>query len=286
MLPPHSFRNIYTKFLDKELAPGCKGDTNVKLKVCSNITDDAVKEVSLRTLLGSLKLSALQHRAVAAGVRRNEVDKAIDEDDPKSALIALVLSKQSFEARVEEAFMPASFAEKSFQSRDDDELVDQRKRLEELRAMAKRLEGPVQKHPKSGKSLMKKMQDSHLACIPGDKTAPEGENSTKRGDGISDEIETWRNGQLAYWESSSAYKQGSSPEGHVMLLKIARVYVSRDDTRGKSVVVRHKLNNEMQEMILCFPTKRDAEEWSYALWEFISKLREYRPKSRRSDQLG
>jgi hypothetical protein len=176
---------------------------------------------------------------------------------------------KTFADMASEAFMPSSYSGASFVATEQDESKDHRKHLKEFKAIARRLEGPVQKHPKSGRSLMKKMQDRYIACVP---SQEDGEKRHHR-DPIDDEIDSWRNGQLAYWETHAAYKQGNQPKGHVMLLKIAKVWVSKDDARGKSVVVKHKLNNEMNEMTLCFPTKRDAEEWSYALWEFISKLR-------------
>jgi hypothetical protein len=59
------------------------------------------EEATLRSQLASLKLSALRQRAISAGASCNEVDSAIDEEDPRSALIALILAKQDFETQVE-----------------------------------------------------------------------------------------------------------------------------------------------------------------------------------------
>lgn len=144
-----------------------------------------------------------------------------------------------------------------------------RKMLKELRAAADRLEGPVQKFPRSGKGLFKKMQDRYVAVIPGE--AP----STHSSEEDSAELSLWKAGQLAYWEDAAAYKRNAPPKGFVAILKIAKVWVSKDDSRSRSVVVKHKRGDEMQELVLCFPTKSAAEEWSYKLWEFISKLRGY-----------
>jgi len=155
----------------------------------------------------------------------------------------------------------ASFVGQSFNQAQADEEKEQRKNLKEIKSIAKRLEGPVQKYPRSGKGLFKKMQDRYVACIPGE------------GDGGDEEIALWKNGTLAYWECPASFKQDAAPKGFVTLLRIAKVWVSKDDARGRSVIVKHKRGDEMQELVLCFPTKRDAEEWSYALWEFISKLR-------------
>lgn len=153
----------------------------------------------------------------------------------------------------------------------DEENVEEaraiKKMLKELRNAADRLEGPVQKFPRSGKGLFKKMQDRYVALIPGE--APSSHSSEEE----NMELALWRAGQLAYWDDAAAFKRGGPPKGFVAILKIAKVWVSKDDSRSRSVVVKHKRGDEMQELVLCFPTKSAAEEWSYKLWEFISKLR-------------
>lgn len=186
------------------------------------------------------------------------------------------VTARSFAAEISEgiaatSFLPKSFTGATFAAQDKEENVDSaenKKRLKEFKALMKRLEGPVQKFPKSGKGLMRKPQDRYVVVVPGEE-----HNPNPRKDTSLSEIDCLRNGQLAYWESSSSYKQNNDAKGFILLLKIAKVWVSKDDSKGKSVVVKHKVGSEMQEMVLCFPTKRDAEEWSYALWEFISKLR-------------
>merc|ERR1711969_334896 len=45
----------------------------------------------LREELGSLKLSALEARAAAAGATEEDIEAAVDEGDPKAALIALIV---------------------------------------------------------------------------------------------------------------------------------------------------------------------------------------------------
>lgn len=142
--------------------------------------------------------------------------------------------------------------------------------LKELKGMIKRLEGPVQKSPRSGKGLFKKMQERYIAIIPSEDVSKKDEKT---------QLALWKSGQLAYWESVTAFKQGMQLKGGVQLLKIAKVCVSKDDARGRSVIVKHKSGDDMQELVLCFPSKRDAEEWSYALWEFISMLRGQQPVS-------
>jgi len=138
------------------------------------------------------------------------------------------------------------------------------KALKEMKAVIKRLEGPVQKYPRSGKGIFKKVQERYIAILPSEDPSRKDEAA---------QLALWKNGQLGYWENVTGYKQGGTPKGGVHLLKIAKVCVSKDDARGRSVIVKHKAADDMQELVLCFATKRDAEEWSYALWEFISMIR-------------
>ena len=54
-------------------------------------TADTVS-ASLRLQLGGMRLSALQKRALEAGLSEQEVEKAVDEDEnPKQALIDLII---------------------------------------------------------------------------------------------------------------------------------------------------------------------------------------------------
>mmetsp|Transcript_149072 Transcript_149072/g.259980 ORF Transcript_149072/g.259980 Transcript_149072/m.259980 type:complete len:230 (+) Transcript_149072:98-787(+) len=138
-----------------------------------------------------------------------------------------------------------------------------RQELFDLKKIAKRLEGHVQKYPKTGKGLFKRMQDRYIAIQPLENTSSEPRA----------ELICWKAGTLSYWESAQARKQGLAPKGDIPLLRIAKVDISKDEMSGRSVTIRHKMEHQMMELVLQFPTKRDAEEWSYGLWEFISKVR-------------
>jgi len=160
----------------------------------------------------------------------------------------------------------------------EDVRVDEvRKQVKEIRAIAKKLEGQVQKYPRSGRGLLKKMQDRYIACIPLDNALESTDEKRELGNSnqspAAQELSRWKGGNLAYWEHSSDFKTGIAPKGVVPLLRIAKVAVSKDDSQGRSVLVKHKMSSEMCELVLCFPSKRDAEEWSYMLWDLISKLR-------------
>lgn len=87
-------------------------------------------------------------------------------------------------------------------------------------------------------------------------------------------LQLWKAGVLAYWENETEYRQDVTPKRSLDLMKIAKVCVWNEDDCGKSVLVKCKKGNDMQELVLCFTSKIDAEEWSYALWTFISMLRE------------
>jgi len=147
------------------------------------------------------------------------------------------------------------------------------KLLQDVKASSQRLEGPIQKYPRSGKGIFKKVQDRYIAAIPAEpSTGSEGQHRDEL-----EQVQLWQSGMLAYWEDVAGCKQGAKPKGTVQFLKIAKVCVFKDDARGRSVVVKHKRVDDFQELVLCFPTKRDAEEWSYVLWEFISMLRGEQP---------
>lgn len=144
-----------------------------------------------------------------------------------------------------------------------EEEAAQKQTTRELKKIARRIEGPIQKHPKSGKGFFKKVQDRYIAVV---------QNHELQVPNCTDMMR-WKAGTLAWWESLEAFRTGGMPKGNVPLLKIAKVDISRDDKTGKSVVVKHKHGNIMQELVLVFSSNRDAEEWSYALWELISVVR-------------
>lgn len=131
---------------------------------------------------------------------------------------------------------------------------------EELRMSARMLEGPVQKHPSTGKGLLKRAQDRYVAVLPAYDLPS------------ASELAQWQSGILAWWDDAAAFRQGARPKGAVPLLKIAKVDSYREDKTGKSVLVKHKTTG-MNELVLVFPSNRDAEEWSYILWEMIALIR-------------
>jgi len=143
---------------------------------------------------------------------------------------------------------------------DDDEL---KSKVKEIKKIAKKIECPIQKYPKSGKGMFQKVQDRFVAVCPDDELDVPGVNDFMR----------WKAGTLSWWESGDAFRNQATPKGFVPLLKIAKVDISKDDKAGRSVVIKHKHNNGMHDLVLIFNNNRDAEEWSYALWEFISLVR-------------
>lgn len=135
---------------------------------------------------------------------------------------------------------------------------------QELRLSARRIEGPVQKHPSTGKGLLKRVQERYIAVMPDYEIAYDPEVT---------EFMTWKAGNLAWWETVEAFRTGQKPKGTVPLLKIAKVDTLREDKTGKSIVVKHKTEGIMHELILVFEHSRDAEEWSYTLWTLIALVR-------------
>jgi len=145
----------------------------------------------------------------------------------------------------------------------------------EVRAMSARIEGKCQKYPKTGRGaltpdFMSGIQDRYIVVLP---EVPSSRSSSSR-DSARAELRRWRRGRLAYWEDAKAYKEGRPEKGSVELMKIAKVSWNKEDGTGLSVKVKHKLKDQFCEMLLRFPTKSDAEKWSYAFYTFVEKIRE------------
>jgi male-specific lethal 1 len=58
-------------------------------------TDNSEEACALRSELEEMRLTALQKRAVSEGVSADAVDGAMDGDDPKSSLVALIIELAS-----------------------------------------------------------------------------------------------------------------------------------------------------------------------------------------------
>lgn len=145
--------------------------------------------------------------------------------------------------------------------------------LEQIEELAGQTSRTVQKYPKSGRSLFSK--NRHVAAMPAAERL--GVSSSKASDPRRI-IQRWRNGKFGWWESEEAWTQGLDPKGTMDLMAIVKVQTYKDDKSGRGVVIKYNAPNEKNEMepcemVLMFPTKRDADEWGYSLWSFLSKLR-------------
>jgi len=145
--------------------------------------------------------------------------------------------------------------------------------LEQIEELAGQTSRTVQKYPKSGRSLFSK--NRHVAAVPAAERV--GVSSSKASDPRRI-IQRWRNGTFGWWENEEALTQGLDPKGSMDLMAIVKVQTYKDDKSGRGVVIRYNAPNEKNEMepsemVLMFPTKRDADEWGYSLWSFLSKLR-------------
>lgn len=145
--------------------------------------------------------------------------------------------------------------------------------LKEIQDLAAQTARTVQKYPKSGRSFFSKTR--HVATLP----APErtGASASKAAEPRR-LIQRWRNGTFGWWESEEAFLQGLEPKGSMDFKAIVKVQTYKDDKSGRGVLVKYNSpteKNEMEpaEMILMFAAKSDADEWGYALWSFLAKLR-------------
>eukprot|EP00927_Polykrikos_kofoidii_P032027 TRINITY_DN27400_c0_g1_i1.p1 TRINITY_DN27400_c0_g1~~TRINITY_DN27400_c0_g1_i1.p1 ORF type:complete len:318 (-),score=93.69 TRINITY_DN27400_c0_g1_i1:66-1019(-) len=144
--------------------------------------------------------------------------------------------------------------------------------LLEVAGLARLVQASCQKYPKRGGGIfMSGVQNRFVAAVP---AKDDGGDASAGGQSRTSLLQRWRNGRLAYWTDKEAFTKDQKDKGGVDLLMIAKVSMKKDDDSGLIVIVKHKLDNEMCELQLRFKTKREAEQWSYACWEFIAKLRE------------
>mmetsp|Transcript_118592 Transcript_118592/g.221616 ORF Transcript_118592/g.221616 Transcript_118592/m.221616 type:complete len:261 (+) Transcript_118592:84-866(+) len=164
-----------------------------------------------------------------------------------------------------------SEADKAEKEKECEDAPESKQILKDLLAAAKKIEGPVQKYPKGGRGFFKSQspQDRYIAVIPRD-----GETS-RAGGSAKQELDHWKAGTLSYWENRTEFREKQVAKGNIPLLRIAKVHYAKDVQNGHGVIVKHKQGGEMCELILQFPNKMAAEEWSYTLWKFLSELRRF-----------
>lgn len=135
--------------------------------------------------------------------------------------------------------------------------------LKGLETLALNLARPIQKYPKSSRRFLKSPKERYIAIIPQVESR-----------GVKPTLRDWINGWLAYWEDENDFMEGFEPLGGVKLMRISRVQIDTDCSgTDRGVVVKHKMGDTFHELILLLGDRRDAQEFCYMLWEFISKLR-------------
>lgn len=146
----------------------------------------------------------------------------------------------------------------------------EREFLDGLALIAQRIEGTYKKSPMSGKSLVKGMQERYFALVPsqfngGDVAA----GQPKRA------LQGWILGRLSVWRDKSSFLAKDPPRGSIEIMKIAKVSWDRNCPSGNRVIIKHLAGDkEFQELVVQMATKSEAEEWAYALWDFIARLRD------------
>lgn len=164
----------------------------------------------------------------------------------------------------------------SFDSKDTDkEVTDKNQLLQDMKFAARKLEGPVQKYPKSGRGLFKSTQERYLAAIPKESEPSESDchPSQTADEVLNHELDCWKDGALSYWESCADYMAKEIPKGSVPFLQIAEVHYAEDMQGGCGVVVKHIQGSETCDLELLFPNKMLAVQWINTLWDLLSKLR-------------
>mmetsp|Transcript_21013 Transcript_21013/g.38389 ORF Transcript_21013/g.38389 Transcript_21013/m.38389 type:complete len:360 (+) Transcript_21013:75-1154(+) len=154
-----------------------------------------------------------------------------------------------------------------------DQEAEREQLIEEIMRAAQKLEGPVQKYPKSGRGLLKSPQERYIVALPIlDRSKPSGSFSSMNSKGSMPERYI---GDLSYWEDEDDYLASRPPKGVVPLAHIRHVNCCKDDNHA--VRVQHKCDKkggDMCDMILLLPSKSCAEDWCRSLSEFLPKLRQ------------
>lgn len=140
--------------------------------------------------------------------------------------------------------------------------------LADVKALAKDLEGPVQKYPKSGRSSFldgfRRLQTRYLVVVP----RPSKEARDRRT--AESDIARWRGGCLGWWESKEEYKKNERPKGYVMLGKVVDVKLSSKDKQA--VTIEHRDQDMTCNLELLLPTQELARRFDSSLKDLLSKL--------------
>jgi len=144
---------------------------------------------------------------------------------------------------------------------------ENRRIVEEIEMLAKRLQGPCKKYPKSGASFMSSAKDRFVAVIAADVRAGD---MSDGGSSWSAWRHRWRRGKLAYWADEASFRRREEPKGHVDLLSVTRV--SCGDCSPQEVTVSHAVGEERYKLIISFADGKRAENWRHALRRLRSLL--------------
>lgn len=203
-------------------------------------------------------------RSVAMSRERREFQAALYQK-------SMQVKEVSFET-TEESSANGSSAEGSF--RNDD--VVQPSKADCLDFLASQLARNVQKYPSSNKTLIKRPQDRFVAIMQNAEALKDPSLSEE-----SAREARYKTGWLAYWEDEEGHSSGDKPKGCVNLLRIVKVQHERNTTHGRGVLIRHKKpssetgrNDKITDLSVLLPDRKSAKEFSYALWEFLQRIRD------------
>lgn len=146
--------------------------------------------------------------------------------------------------------------------------------LKEIQDLAAQTARTVQKYPKSGRSFFSKSR--HVATLPAAERPGTSDGKAKDPRRL---VHRWRNGTFGWWESEEAFLKGDDPKGSMDLKAILKVQTWKDEKSGRGVLVKYNASsekNEMEpaEMIIMFERKLEADEWGFAFWQLLNKLRQ------------
>mmetsp|Transcript_91816 Transcript_91816/g.143207 ORF Transcript_91816/g.143207 Transcript_91816/m.143207 type:complete len:195 (+) Transcript_91816:90-674(+) len=132
----------------------------------------------------------------------------------------------------------------------------------ELHGLAIRMTKNIRKYPNSSKKFQR-WREQFISALP----AQEGTGLTP--------LQRWQHGCVVFWEDKASFTSSSKPTNRLSLLRIAKVQHLEKQGNACGVMIKHRPENDVEEIMLIFPTRNEAKEFSDILWELIAKLRSH-----------
>lgn len=146
-----------------------------------------------------------------------------------------------------------------------------RERLDEVAALAIKLQGEFQKYPKSAngrKNYFSRPQSRYFAVMP---LIDDGEEIDEVDEYPPMDLDHWQRGDLLYWENKQCFDSGFAPKGCIHLMDIREVVVSRSTLTTPDVIITFLDKLELAQLVMRFPTREIAWAWKDNLCDVLMR---------------